>query len=180
MNEMVRAVFLVADACSPDHLVVLPAVTSGEIAVGEDRFLGKAFTDVIRIDKLHEAFTVVLIHGVVRIPGEPVVERELYAFFRLIAIFGVAPVADTFVLIQVDIVDTSVIRGHRRDHAVLNGPSLLFFEQLGLERELLFHLFLLDAVLGIRSLFLDRELRILTYLEDDEDKHAYENESSQQ
>ena len=54
----------------------------------------------------------------------------MYAFRCLICIFGVSPVADSVIFVQVDMIDAAVVRSERGYHLVLLLAALLLPEQL--------------------------------------------------
>ena len=110
MYEVVLTFFNLAHPGNPDHLVIFDAVTFCEITVSKDRLFGQSFTYVLRIYKVKEAFAVTIIYCVFRIPDKTLVERELDSLFCLVIIFRIRSVANTFIAVEINIVDTAVIR----------------------------------------------------------------------
>ena len=117
-------------ACHADHLVIFLSVTLRQVTVSYDQVILECFTHIVRIDEFQEALPVILRNVIVRIPGEALKIRKMDAFRCLIDSVGVSPVADSVILVQVDVIDAAVVRSECSYHFVLLLAALLLFEQL--------------------------------------------------
>ena len=84
---------------------------------------------------------------------------------------GMRTVTDTFIFVQFQIVDAPVVGRQRRDHLVLLLAVLRLLQQLILQDQPLFELFLLDPVCRFRGLTLQQDLTVLSGLYDDKAEH---------
>ena len=139
-----------ADAGHAQHLVVFRAVSSGQIAVGDDGFCFQRLPHVLRIDKAQESLPVFRIHVPPAVIRETFMVRKMDPLLGMVRIVDVRPVAHGVVLVHVHIVDAPVIGGHGRDHVVQFPLAVFLGQQLFVQRQLLLQLLLLRPGLGFR------------------------------
>ena len=168
---MVLSVLQVADAGYAEHLIVFFPAAVHQIPVRQYFFTFQTSADICRIDEFHESLPVILCHILFPVIGKCLQIGKALSFGVMILVLRVCPVADRLVRIQVHVVYTAVICGHRRDHLILLGSPSLLPQEFLLKSEPLLHLLLLYAGSGLGRLLLQPELCIPSALQDDIAEH---------
>ena len=104
--------------------------------------------DIFRINEVHEAVPVGLCHIIHPVGSEEFTECDVLPDSGAVDYRIIRPVTDPFIRIQINIIYTTIIRGHGRDHLGLLVPLLLLGQQFFLEPEF----FLQFLLPGLRSL----------------------------
>ena len=146
MYDMIISVLWMTHTCHTYHLIVFLTLPFSKIAVTDKRILCKCCSYVIGIYELKEFLPVSFINSVFGVPFETVMVIKMYTFLALLGIAGIFPVANGIVLIEIDMINASVIRSHGCYHPVLIFTTFLLFYKLIRKSNLLFHLFLFSSV----------------------------------
>ena len=179
MDPVVRPFGRMPHAGHPDHLVILPSGSSGEVAIGQDLLLFQSPADRLRIDKAQEAFPVILVDGILRIPGKALQVWEVHSFRRMFVVLRISAIADRVVLFQIDMVDRPIVRGQCRDHAVLLSAELFLLQKLFLQRKSLLQLLLLDTAGRLGTLPFHFNERVFAGLGEDVHRNPQQRQDGQ-
>ena len=118
MHHMIVAFFRSPHAGGADHLIVFPISVPGQIAIRDNGLRSQSFTNVVWIDEIQKAVAIHVCDVAVGIICETFEVREMDAHRRLVGIGGIVPVTHGIVLIEVDVIDAAIVRGHSRYHAI--------------------------------------------------------------
>ena len=142
VNDIIITLSGMTDAGHAQHLVVLRAVSSRQVAICHDGFRLQRAPDMIRIDKAAKSLPVFLIHILLAVFGEACVIGKMHAHRDLIRIVRVRPIADGIIFVHVDKVNAPIVGGHGRDHAVQLLLAGFLRQQLLMQGKLFFKLLL--------------------------------------
>ena len=115
---MVSPVLRMTHPGHTEHFIILAAVPSRQIAIGDNVLRGQRCTNIFGIGKCKESFPVFLVNIEAAVLGDPVMIRKMNPLRSLVRIIRVNPIADSVIGVNIHMIDAAVIRRHRRDHIV--------------------------------------------------------------
>ena len=180
VNAVIVRVLRIRDSRKADHLIGFLPVAGNLIAVGDDGLFLQTLTDSVGLNELQEVFQIGLGHitvGVGRDRGEI---GEVIPHPEAVLQIGMGLIADTPVLVQLQIIDTPVVGRQGRHHLLQLFASLLFLKELILQGKPVLQFLLLDTAFSLRGLLFQKELCILPCLGEDEQEHGNQSCDHQQ
>ena len=172
MYQMIPAVFRVSDTGKTNFFPGVPVMTVHQIPEGDDPLFQKSGFYIFRLNKLQKLFQILLFDILLCIGCDRSKIPEAVTCFEAVLHIVVRLIAHALILVQIQVIDTPVVRGKCRDHSVLFFLLLLLLQQLVLKRELAPHLLLLDAVFRVGSFLLQCQSGIPARLTQNKSEHA--------
>ena len=124
MDHVIVPVLHMPYTGNADHFIILLPFPSCEVTVRCHRLIDQLFPYIFGLYEFNEFFPVILIHTMVGIPLETFKIGEMNTFHRLLMVFRVSSVADSVIIIKIDMVNTPVFGRKRSYHLVLLVPFI--------------------------------------------------------
>ena len=170
----------VMDAREAHHLIGVLPVAVDRIGIGDHAAAGQSLPDRVRLNKAQKFLTIRVCDVTVGVGGDGLQIAEALTDLEPVLDIRMGLVADSFVLVQLQVVDAPEVRRQGRDHLSLLFSLFFLLEQLLLQGQTPLQLLLLDAVLRVRGLFLDSETGCPAVLLNDIGKDKEHDEHGQQ
>ena len=119
MDQVIPAILGMAHAGEADLFPEISVMPVDHITIRNDTLLRKAGFDILRLNELQEFLQVFLPDVLAGIGGHGSQIREPLSYLKAFFQVFMGLIADAFIFVHVKIVDAPVVRGKRRNQAVL-------------------------------------------------------------